>query len=252
MRYEALGQASDGKAYYFFLDPDVDPILSLWIFSDSSAITLAAHVKKHDKPIAPPSPKPQATAAKGKKSPAKKSPAKKVAVKEKIVPCHVQPDYSGCWKVEARGLDECRAVAAGFASSKQECEMALGAVIESQVIKAAERRLAEQELARKREARVQVRACVCASVCVLGVTQRFQRELALSSAAAPLLKRERKKINYDDDAFNILDAAVEVERRGGGSRVKVRVEEEVGALGVGGRPTRSAAKHASQVSVQGC
>ena len=110
-------------------------------------------------------------------------------------------------------MDECRAVAAGFASSKQECEMALGAVIESQVIKAAERRLAEQELARKREARVQVRACVCASVCVLGVTQRFQRELALSSAAAPLLKRERKKINYDDDAFNILDVCPKIDCR---------------------------------------
>jgi len=161
MRYEAIGSSADGTAFYFFLDPDVDPLQSLWIFSDSSAQTLAQHVNKHDKPLPPPpSPKPPPKAAKGKKSPAKKAPA----AKERIVPCHVQSEYAGCWRVEARGLEECKALAVGFGGSKQECERALAEVLEVQVIKAVERRVAEAELAKKREARLQV--CVCVFVCL--------------------------------------------------------------------------------------
>jgi hypothetical protein len=228
MRYEALGQSADQRTFYFFLDPDVDPIQSLWIFSDSSPITLAAHIKKYDRPVAPPpSPKPQPKAVKGKKSPAKKSPAKKVVTKPPaIVPCHVQPDFSGCWKLEAKGLDECKALAATFASSKKDCEIELADIIETQVIKTAERRLLEQELAKKREA-------------------RLKRELELSAeAGASRSKRERKKINYSDDAFNILDAAVEVERKG---RRAINTEEESERVGASGRPTRSAARQATQM-----
>jgi len=163
MRYEALGSSADGTAFYFFLDPDVDPLQSLWIFSDSSAQTLAQHVKKHDKPLPPPpSPKPPPKATKGKKSPAKKAPA----AKERIVPCHVHPEYAGCWRVEARGLEECKALAVGFGGSKQVCERALAEVLEVQVIKAVERRVAEAELARKREARLQVCVCICLFVCL--------------------------------------------------------------------------------------
>jgi hypothetical protein len=222
MRYEALGRSADQRSFYFFLDPDVDPIQSLWIYSDSSATTLAAHVKKYDRPVAVPSPKSQSKAAKGKKSPAKTVVVKKTV----IVPCHIQPEYAGCWKLEANGLEECKALAATFTASKEECETELGDVISTQVIKAAERRLAEQELAKKREA-------------------RMKRELELSAAAgASNFKRERKKINYSDDAFSILDAAVEVERK---SKTRGKSEEEQDRLGSGGRPTRAAARNASEM-----
>lgn len=222
MRYEALGHAADQKSFYYFLDPDVDPIQSLWIYSDTSATTLAAHVKKHDRPIAPPSPKPQPKAAKGKKSP-----AKKVAIKTAVnVPCHIQPEYTGCWKLEANGLDECKALAATFSTSNKECEKELADVILTQVIKTAERRLVEQELAKKREA-------------------RLKRELELSAAAgASNFKRERKKINYSDDAFSILDAAVEVERK---SKSRGKSEEDLARIGTGGRPTRAAARNATEM-----
>ena len=73
----------------------------------------------------------------------------------------------------------------------------------------------------------------------------MKRELELSAAAgASNFKRERKKINCSDDAFSILDAAVEVERK---SKTRRKFEEEQERLGSGGRPTRAAARNASEM-----
>jgi hypothetical protein len=202
----------------------------LWIFSDSSAVTLAEHIKKYDRPMAPKSlspAKPQLKSAKGKKPILLKSFVGKAAAKTaEVVPCHIQPDFTKCWKLESKGLEECKSLAATFLASSHDCEKELGEIIQSDVIKAVERRLAEHELKRKREARI-------------------KKELELSAAAAASRPvRERKKINYSDDAFNILDAAVEVEKK---SSRKNLVDEECAGFGSGGRPTRNAAKNAVQL-----